>query len=87
MPDKRNSLDAPQVSVLPEVAKGVLITITGVVVVAALACWLLVRMITWPYRSTHREGYDRGARIEATLALVTALTALVGTLRRGEGLS
>jgi hypothetical protein len=78
MPDNRNSLDVPQVSVLPKVAKGALVAVAGVAVVAALACWLLVRMITWPYRSTHREGHDRGARIEATVALMAALTALVG---------
>jgi hypothetical protein len=34
-------------------------------------------MIAWPYRSTHQEGHDRGAWIEATVALAAALTVLV----------
>jgi hypothetical protein len=86
MPDNRNSLDVPQVSVLPKVAKGALVAVAGVAVVAALACWLLVRMITWPYRSTLREGHDRGARVEATVALMAALAAIVETFRRREAL-
>ena len=86
MPDYRNSLDVPHVSVLPKVAKGALIVIAGTFLVAALLCVLIFRMITWPYRSTHREGHDRGARIEATVALVAALAALVEAFRRREAL-
>jgi hypothetical protein len=86
IPDNRNSLDVPRVSVLPKVAKEALIVIAGTFLVAALLCVLIFRMITWPYRSTHRDGHDRGARIEAAVALMAALTALVETFRRREAL-
>ena len=82
MADNQSSLDIPRPSLLPVIGQALAVVVTVAVVVALLACWLLYRFITWPSRSERPAGYDRGARFGATIALATAITALVKATRR-----